>query len=230
MVPTLDAAEPAIRPNGAQQRVSALSAHYNALWERIQDADLAALPSIAIGVMSCAPHAGVSTVAFNIAVTAASNESGPVLYVDADVSKVSECGAIRVAPSLGLADVLDGAAAPLECTVATQCEELFVLSGRGTSSRARSPVDCSGFSDFLGEYKSRFRFVIVDIPAPSELNSSIRIASETDGVVLVIEAEQADARVAQRAKQNLIEANANILGVVLNKRRQYVPKWLYQLL
>jgi len=230
MVPTLETARPAIRRNGAQLRVSALSAHYNALWERIQYADKAPSQSLAIGVMSCARQAGVTTVALNIAITAARTESGQVLYVDADVNKVSRCGTIPESPPWGLADVLDGAATALESAIPTECDELFVLSGRGTSSRAQSPINSSKFSDVLNEYRSLFSCVIVDIPAPLEFNSSIRLASQLDGVVLVIAAEQADGRVALRAKQNLLDANANILGVVLNKRRQHVPSWLYRLL
>jgi Mrp family chromosome partitioning ATPase len=112
----------------------------------------------------------------------------------------------------------------------TSCEELCILSGRGTSSGAASSIDRKRFAEILGEYKRHFGAVIVDIPAPTESTSSILLASETDGVVLVVEAEQADARVALRAKQSLLDARANIVGVVLNKRRQHVPGWLYRLL
>jgi Mrp family chromosome partitioning ATPase len=72
--------------------------------------------------------------------------------------------------------------------------------------------------------------VIVDIPAPTELNTSVYLAGKLDGVVLVIESEGSDGRMALRTKQQLVGANANLLGVVLNKRRKHVPNWLNNLL
>ena len=48
------------------------------------------------------------------------------------------------------------------------------------------------------------------------------------GVVLVIEAEQTRFESAQRATRSLQQAQANLLGVILNKRPQHIPEWLYE--
>jgi protein-tyrosine kinase len=229
MVPTLEMSRPAVRRNTIKPGASELSSHYNALWRRIQGLGIDTSTPFTIGVMSCARRAGVSTVAFNIAVTAATSQCGPVLYIAADLEKVHNLRQSCEGPRAGLADVLTHTAAPLECVVQTECKDLFLLSGRGTSSRNPALLENDSFFYMLAEYKRHFRLIVVDIPSASELNTSIQIASQTDGVVLVIEAEQADGRVALRAKENLLDANANILGVVLNKRRQHVPSWLYRL-
>ena len=91
-------------------------------------------------------------------------------------------------------------------------------------------IDPFKAADLFNEYKCQFKLVIVDVPAPSELNGSIYLAGRLDGVLMVIESELSDARAALRTKQQLVDANANVLGVVLNKRRKHVPNWLYNLL
>jgi Mrp family chromosome partitioning ATPase len=35
-------------------------------------------------------------------------------------------------------------------------------------------------------------------------------------------------QIVERTKERLEEVNARILGVVLNKRRFYIPSWLYR--
>jgi protein-tyrosine kinase len=46
-------------------------------------------------------------------------------------------------------------------------------------------------------------------------------------VVLVVEAEKTKWPVIQDVKEKLISHGGNILGIVFNKRRYYIPRWLY---
>jgi Mrp family chromosome partitioning ATPase len=48
-----------------------------------------------------------------------------------------------------------------------------------------------------------------------------------DGVVLVVHAEKTRWEVAQRVKEHLEMANTNILGVLLNKKKYVIPKFIY---
>jgi protein-tyrosine kinase len=210
-----------------------LSAHYRALVQRIQAANMAAPTNQAIetiGVTSSARGAGISTVAFNIAVAAARAEVGPVLYVDADITKQADRQLVQESPALGLADALADAVDPMDCISGTPIENLSIVAGRGKAKHDELAFDPFKTAEVLNEYKCHFKMLIVDIPAPTDLNGSIYLAGKLDGVVLVIESESSDGRVALRSKQQLVDANANLLGVVLNKRRKHVPSWLYNLL
>jgi protein-tyrosine kinase len=219
--------------NGAATHHCALSAHYRALVQRIQAANMAApasQPMETIGVTSCARGAGVSTVAFNVAVAAARADIGPVLLVDSDVTKQVNRRLVPVTPTLGLADALAGAVGPMDCVVNMPIENLSIVAGRGKAKHDDLIFDPFKTAELLNEYKCLFKLLIVDIPAPTGLNGSVYLAGKLDGVVLVIESELSDGRIALRTKHQLIEANANLLGVVLNKQRKHVPSWLYNLL
>jgi capsular exopolysaccharide synthesis family protein len=222
-----------VATNGTAPLRGRLSAHYRALVRRIQAANMAAPANETIetiGITSCSSGAGVSTVAFNIAVAAASADMGPILLVDADIAKQANRHVIAELPTLGLADALADSADPMDCVVSTRIENLSVVAGRGRAKHDDLTIDPFKAADLFNEYKCQFKLVIVDVPAPSELNGSIYLAGRLDGVLMVIESELSDARAALRTKQQLVDANANVLGVVLNKRRKHVPNWLYNLL
>jgi protein-tyrosine kinase len=210
-----------------------LNAYYRALVQRIQAASIA--PPLKrsiemIGVTSPGQGAGVSTVAFNVAVAAARADMGPVLLVDADVTKEANLNWIPDSPKFGLADVLSNAIDPIDCVFNTSIENLSMVAGRGEAKHAELVFDPFEVAELLNDYKCHFKLLIIDIPAPTELNGSIYLAGKLDAVVLVIESELSDGRAALRTKQQLVEANANLLGVVLNKRRKDVPNWLDRLL
>ena len=82
-------------------------------------------------------------------------------------------------------------------------------------------------SAFL-ELKNVYRFIVIDAPAALKDMTALRLAGHVDGVVLVIESGRVRWEVAKQTVDLLKQANANVLGVVLNKRRFYLPNWLYQ--
>jgi protein-tyrosine kinase len=230
MLLELETQKPMVRAKRSVIQPSKLSTHYEALLQRIQAGCSDVLDGQAIGITGCATHAGASTVAFNIAVTAEQTDCGPVLFIDADVNKRSVANMVGVLPPFGLGDVLAGTAEPLECVKQTRIGNLSIVPGHGRNSKAVSRIEPGKFSDVLNEYRRHFKLLVVDIPAPTELNASACLAGQLDGVVVVIEAERVDGRAAVRTKQKLVDANANLIGVVLNKRRQHIPGWLYRLL
>lgn len=228
MIQELTTERPSVRANGNLPHRSKLSAHYEALVHRIHAATSDAMLGQSIGVTSCASRAGVSTVARNIAIAADRAGYGPVLLISADIHNLSEPNAAGELPSAGLADALAGSVEPLDCVTQGPDGEFAIVAGRGIRPHYVSTADRSKFAELLTQYKRHFKLIIVDVPAPTELNDSVGLAGQLDGVLLVIEAERADGRVALKTKQQLVDANANMLGVVLNKRQQHVPGWLYR--
>ena len=79
-------------------------------------------------------------------------------------------------------------------------------------------------------WKKAYSYIVLDVPAVLEEISSLRLAGMADAVILVVEAESVRWEVAQKAKALLAQANANVIGTVLNKRRFYIPEWVYKTL
>jgi Mrp family chromosome partitioning ATPase len=76
--------------------------------------------------------------------------------------------------------------------------------------------------------QQRFDYTILDSAPITTFAESQAICSRVDGVLLVIETGKTRRQVAIRAKKELEEAGGRLLGVVLNKRRYYIPDWIYK--
>jgi len=160
-------------------------------------------PSI-LAVTSCHSGEGASSVAASLATTLRRESGGRVLLVDA--------GAIRRSGKNGR----------------------FILPVNTVDADGKlTPVDQSGYewattADLPALLKRDDSFVVLDTPALLEAASAVRLCSLADGVILVVESEKTRWEVAEEAKERLQRANANVLGVVLNRRRFHIPEWLYQ--
>lgn len=65
----------------------------------------------------------------------------------------------------------------------------------------------------------RFDAVLVDAPPVLAVTDAVLLAAQVDGVIMVVWAGNARVDIAREARNQLMKANARILGVVLNKVR-----------
>lgn len=167
--------------------------------------DLLSVPR-AIGISSCYRSEGVTTVAANLAVSlAAESIKGVVL------------GFARVAGH-------------------ENAEKRYIVDTHPVGSRdrlhpkAQRSFDLQELDQFVRVLKQHYQFVILDLPPFWEVAAAARIAGLMDMVVWVVEAERVRWEIAQRCKTLLEQAKANIVGVVLNKKKFYIPKRIYELI
>ena len=104
---------------------------------------------------------------------------------------------------------------------------LFVSpSSRNFDSNTRIfnslPIDV-----FWKKLKQRFDLILVDSPPATTSTDGLAISSKVDGVVLVVEAEKTRWPVAETVRDRIKNSGGNILGIVLSKRRYYIPEWIY---
>jgi capsular exopolysaccharide synthesis family protein len=107
-------------------------------------------------------------------------------------------------------------------------ENLYVASCCGSLIDPISLFESKQFDHFLQVGKDNFDYVILDGPPVPGIPEAQRIATKVDGVIIIIEAGITRKQVIRRVKKELEDAGANILGVVLNRRKQYIPNWLYR--
>lgn len=84
------------------------------------------------------------------------------------------------------------------------------------------------FDGFLQTARESFDYVILDTQPVTEFSETRMMCSKVDGVILVLEFGKTRRQVAQKVKQELEDAGGNFLGVVINKRKYYIPKWIYK--
>jgi Mrp family chromosome partitioning ATPase len=82
----------------------------------------------------------------------------------------------------------------------------------------------------IEQIEEQYDWILFDSPPINSCNDSSALASKMDGVVMVVQAENTRWEVAQRAKEQIENDKVKILGVVLNRRKLYIPEWAYKLL
>ena len=171
---------------------------------------------------------GTSTTAINFASTLARNRLKKVLLIESNMRTPGIHTAFNIDQQYGLTDIMSNGNKPDIFIKKTSSENLFVVTAGSRSTEIVSLFDSDHFNHFLESVREAFDYIILDGP-PTTLFSETRvICNRVDGVVLVLEAGKTRDQVALRAKNELEEAGANILGVVLNKRKHYIPEWLYK--
>ena len=172
----------------------------------------------------------MSTVAAQLAVTAAGRGQRRVLLVDANLARPVVHRTFGVDLQPGVAEVLSD---PEKVPAAIQPTGIAGLSVVAAGMPEPSPgeaLDCAALAGVLDRLKADFDLVIFDLPASGQTGSATRLAALLDGLVMVVEAERVRWEVAQRTSELLRRAGVRLLGAVLNKRRQHVPNWLYRTL
>ncbi|UCC45178.1 MAG: hypothetical protein JSU65_04485, partial [Candidatus Zixiibacteriota bacterium] len=202
--------------------------HYNTLGERLTSSlnGRRRVWPYALGVVGCRRGEGVSTVTAGLAAVLSHRNQGRVLLVDANsvAPAVHRLFSVNRAP--GFAETMANGRRGVIRRVASHGFDI-VPAGNMNGNMPKT-FESDRFRRFLNLAGARYQMIVIDMPALFETSHCARLAGLCDGLVLVVEAERARREVARQAKRELLRWKADIVGVVLNKRRFYIPKWLYQ--
>lgn len=187
-------------------------------------------PARTIGLTSFYRQEGVSTIASVLARAAVSQRR--TLLIDANWSHPGLAVLSGVAAEPGLAQVLSGEREVFECIQELSSGVSLLTAGHtGKINSARSSnVSAENLAPVLRSVLEAFELVLIDLPSIRENPSTFEICPMFDGIALIVEAERVHWQAGQRELVRLRQAGAHLLGAVLNKRRDYLPDWLYRIL
>jgi Mrp family chromosome partitioning ATPase len=103
----------------------------------------------------------------------------------------------------------------------------YVPLGNQQAARLGSVETAKSIPSVIHTLKNHFGLVLIDGPAVLQTSATLNMATSADGVFLVVEAGRTRRQVVELALDQLREAGANIIGVIMNKRRFFIPAWLY---
>jgi protein-tyrosine kinase len=162
---------------------------------------------------------GVTRVALGLAKALAAEPETRVLLFEANLRSPSLATMVPARNGKGLSDHLMGSALADELITAVPEWNLSVVFGGDVPAA----VNCEAIVSVLSGMQSRFDFVIIDAPPVNRYADVSVIAPRVDGAILVVEADETPVVDAESAKRSLERVGARIFGVVLNRRRSYVP-------
>ena len=170
---------------------------------------------------------GTSTTAVSFATTLARDCHLNVLLMDVNLRCPSLHDVFNIEPNHGLSNLLtEKKELPFFKKVGHG--DLYVIPSGGKHSGPLTLFESKRFDDFLKKVREDFAYVILDAPPVNSYSEPRVIGTKVDGVILVIESGKTRKQVAIKAKQELEEAGAKVLGVILNRRKHYIPEWIYK--
>jgi protein-tyrosine kinase len=177
-----------------------------------------------LALVSPARGEGTTTCTINLARALAEGGS-QVLVVDANRHHPSLHEMLGLAQSPGLSEVVRG---DVGCSTAVQAASLARVSVLAAGAHGGSPARAAGtLRDRVLETAAGVDFVLVDCPPVNVYEDAAAIAAQCDAVVLVLQAGRTTRQEAHAAKRLLERGNCQLLGLFLNRRKFYIPRFIY---
>ncbi len=181
-----------------------------------------------------APHqgAGTTSCAYSLARALSSLISENVILIDGNPGSGSLTEHLKLEMSLGFSDlIVSGGSGDISKAVHTiDGEEFHVIAAGQQPITTPIAGERASLKQLTETLTNRYSYVIYDGPPIHKHNEPLALAAAFDGVVMVLQTNATRWEVANSAKEKLIQAGANVIGAIFNKRRYYVPQWVYDLL
>lgn len=152
-----------------------------------------------------------------------------VLVVDLNVRHANLPGMFSLPEGPGLIDLIHARRRFSDVIRVVKANKIFLLplgiAEKATQFNLENAVRAITKAATQSKY---FDLILFDFPPLNEVPQAVFAARQVDGLIQVVQAERTRVEVVRSLKQRLDHLGVSLLGVVLNQRRYYIPKILYE--
>lgn len=185
------------------------------------------VPPKTILVSSARAGEGKSTCAVALASSLSRGGIKKVLLVEGNIRNPALHKVFGIQPGPGLIEWLGSEKNEAPVLHKVDQPPLQVMVYGSDHGDAAKSFNINGFEAKFEALKNSFDYVIFDGPPVMTSSEACLMARFFDGVLLVVECEKTKWEVVELAKNMVTQSGGKPLGVILNKRRYYVPRFLY---
>jgi capsular exopolysaccharide synthesis family protein len=183
-----------------------------------------------LGVVASRHGEGATTTASVFASIMVRRRGGRVVVVEANLRSPGFETVFGIQRNGGFAELVLGQQSLAQVAQPTQIPNLYAV-GCGSAEIAPSTLfEAPGLSAALDQLREQFDFVIFDLPPVNVYGDTSILGPRLDAAVLVIEADRTRISDVERARRNLERVGVRFVGSVLNRRRNYIPAFLEEML
>lgn len=179
-----------------------------------------------IGVIGVEAGAGATTLAIQLAQAASEEGALRTVLVDADTKRRGLSRALGLNGSPGLVELVRGEASHDECLQNNGRSKVALIASSSMNSNSRLTAVGRDVAAALHVYRQASDLMVIDLPPADHPDHAMGLAQYLDGVIVVIESEKTRIKNADRLLSRLGASNANVIGMVINKHKKYMPGWL----
>lgn len=173
-------------------------------------------PPQTIVVSSPNPAEGKTTTAINTAI-ALSQTGARVIIIDADLRKPRLHQILARGNGLGLSNFLSGRTSLESIITPTRIPNLSFIPAGPLPPNPSELIGSAIFKKMTHSLKEQFDHVVFDSPPVLGFADTTILSTLVDGIVLVVLGGKTPKETLQRAKDVLLQVEAHILGVVINR-------------
>ena len=171
---------------------------------------------------------GTSTVVSSLARVAAERFHRKVAVIDANTTHPTQHRLFGISPTVGWDDVLRGIEPTERALYPAVSDRLWIIPVSAAGARTDQVIGTHGIEAFFRALRERVDLVLIDGAPAMVFPDSVAFSGKANGVVLVIEAESTRWPVSQSVHHQITKAGGRVIGIVLNKRRYYIPEFVYR--
>src|SRR6185436_14178706 len=167
-------------------------------------------------VTSSGPGEGKTVVATNLALALAQTGQR-VLLIDADMRRPRVHEVLEQAQEPGLSNILTGDKTYDDAVLQIENTGLSVLTAGHIPPNPAELLGSKRFQNLLETLKTRFEWIVVDTPPVMAVTDAPVVAHIADAAIFVVGSGMTSRGVARTAVEQLVGANAHVIGAVLNR-------------
>ena len=175
-------------------------------------------PPRTIAISSPNPGEGKTTTVINTAI-ALSQTGVQVVIIDADMRKPRLHKIFGKENGVGLSNFLSGNAELDSVIKNSEIPNLYYIPSGPIPPNPSELLGSALFKDMIESLGSRFNHLLIDSPPLLAFSDSVIISTNVDGVIMVVIDGKTPRETLQRSKEVLLQVDARILGVVINRAK-----------
>ena len=172
---------------------------------------------------------GATTTAALFASTLAKRKRLDVLLIEANFRTPALEQVFPIQRNGGFAELVDGRQGMETVVQATPQPQLFVITSGHYESSPSNVLESPRLPEVMEKLHERFQFVVFDSAPVNVYTDALILGPRMDGTVFVVEADRTRIDEAQRAKRQLERSGTKMLGALLNRRKNYLPAFVEEL-
>lgn len=178
-------------------------------------------------ITSSLPFEGKTISAINIAYALSEKSNAKVLLVDGNLPDPMIHKMFGVASVPGLSDLFVSNAKYGEVIRKTQEKCLWIITSGSKIPNTSAVFRSKYFRKNIAFLRQKFDYVIFDGRSILTSSDASIIASCFDGVILVTQCERTRQNAVIEAQTKIDNVKGNLVGIVLNRRKYYIPRAFY---
>lgn len=182
----------------------------------------------AVYVTSCFNGEGKTSAAVSMAYALTINRSKKVLLVDGNPRSPRLHELFASEPQPGLSEVFHAGFSAETAIRKTAHDDLSIMTFGNPQPERTTLFSRRGDLEIFDRLRCQFDFIIFDGQSLIGSSDSSLIARNFDGIVMVVECEKTKLVLVKEVMEKERKHGSEILGVVLNKRRYYLPRLLHE--